>query len=413
MLSVCVSGSASFKNQIKNRIQPLFEEGYFDYREDPSCSHIIISEEENIKYEPSLYPEMYVFIEVLRGRDGRLSAAQNIAGKKTDCFELKDILSVLQGECLMIEILRERDRAISDLKKNALLWEDEQTTLVQNFENARDVQRAVMDKALNLKMFDVDMTYIPKSIISGDFVVAKEIFGKLFVFFGDVTDHGVYAGEYAASLVALASSYLDECSMYTADLQNFVSYMARAAFYYHGESEQSSCECVLCEINPAEKRASFCTFGGGTTSPIVIKPDGTVKRVFDTDDLEKIKPRLGDSCYEGGVEFKDLPGTVSVRFHPGDAVLFYTDGFSEMFSLKGTVKDQQYIYGVENMVSAATDACEKNGNFPSSIIRSVIRDISSYGVAGLEDSSKIENMVGDDATMYCVRLKVPSEVTER
>ena len=46
MLKVLVWGDSSFTNQIKNRIQKLFESGKFSYTHDPGVADIIISEEE-------------------------------------------------------------------------------------------------------------------------------------------------------------------------------------------------------------------------------------------------------------------------------------------------------------------------------------------------------------------------------
>ena len=402
MLKVLVWGDSSFTNQIKNRIQKLFESGKFSYTHDPGVADIIISEEEFPESEKT--GRVSVYIEVLKGPDGKMCAAQQVAGEKTDVFLLKDLSSVLQGTILMVELLSEEKKQYIQVKKNAEELDIEQKGLVKNLKNAKQVQQHVMEESRGLKNYDTSLRYMPKFIISGDFVVAKEIFGKLFVFFGDVTEHGVYAAEYAASLVSLAKGYFDGCSQINASLEQFMMYMARAAFYYHGGCAQSSCECVLCEIDESSDMAKCATFSGGNISPIIATKDGKVRVVFDETVVDSIKPRLGDIFYEDNVAPQNLPGIITTPFRPGDSALFYSDGYSELFN--GENKDQMCTYGVQNMEKSVKDACEKGDNSPEKIISTIEKDISSYGVRGLSESSEIKDMISDDATMFGIRRRL-------
>ncbi len=404
-LNIMIAGGLSFKNQVKNRIQDLYREGRFLYTEVAKDAQIVISEEDAF-FPKNEYPGIYVYIEVLKSPEGKLVAAQSVAGKKTDSFGLKDLPSVLQGSIFMVQLLMERDMEISTLKKNVGLWEDQESHIELNYKNAQKVQRYVMNRATKISGYETEFKYLPKSVISGDFVVTKKIFDKVFIFFGDVTDHGVYAAEYAASLVSLAENYLDSCSKFNADIRSFMSYMSRAAFYYHGDNEQSSCECIFCEINEKRDLVNFCTFSGGNITPIVISQNGEIKQVFNDSNVDVIKPRMGDFFYKNNNDFEDLPKIVTIRnYKKGDSILFYTDGFSELFSIRDAVKDQKNTYGGENMVNAVRDACERGDNSPSTIVNAVVNDIVSYGVAGLDENALIENMIVDDATMFCIRRK--------
>jgi serine phosphatase RsbU (regulator of sigma subunit) len=269
--------------------------------------------------------------------------------------------------------------------------------------------------------FSSEYVFLPKNEVSGDFLVTQKMpDGRTFIFLGDVTGHGFYSGAYASAMISAIRSYFDTCSMFGANLNQFAMYIARAAFYYHGGSEQSSCECVICEIDPSRNVANFVTFSGGNISPIIIKKSGKVKTVYslleddseesrtkNDETMKKITPRLGEPYYENNITFETMPGVFTERFCVGDTILFYTDGFSEMFSqVKKGLKDQAYVYGVDNMERAVKDAVSTKGNDPDVVVNAVISDISSYAVKGLSDSKRLENLIYDDATMFCIKREI-------
>ena len=400
MLEIFVSGGTPFKNQIKNRIQNLYESGRFIYTDNISSAQIVISEEDSAEIEKSgVVP--YVYIEVMRNQSGDICAAQQVTGEQVDSFLLKDLSSVMQSSILMTELLMEKDFQLNKLAEKESEYLEEIGSIGRSINNAIEIQRSVMEESLKVPGYQAELVYIPKCFISGDFVLAKKVENKMFIFFGDVTEHGMYAAEYAASLISLAKGYLDGCSKWNANIEQFMAYMSRAAFYYHGKNSQSTCECVFCEIDESLNVAKWGTFSGGNISPIIARKDGAVEPVFGLFNAECIKPRLGDAFYEDSTSLHNLPGIVTTKFFAGDSVLFYTDGFSELFS--GDKKDLLYAYGGENMTNAVKDACERNGNVPENIVEAVLNDLSSYGVGELSESSDIEDMIKDDATMYCIR----------
>ena len=278
MLNIKIAGSKYFCDQIKNKLEWMEDEGFFAYTEDSGEAAIIISEEESCFF----HPNVYIYIEVLRSADSdQLCAVQYIMGKKVEAFPLENLPYVLQGTIRMMALVIKKEQKISEMASKSFALEEDQKNTSGNLENFKRVQNSVTQEMKNIPGFETKLLYLPKNDVSGDFFVTKHMpDGKTFVFIGDVTGHGFYAGTYAATMVALARSYFDTCSMMGANLQNFALYIAKAAFYYHGGNEQSSCECVACEIDPKNNVANFITFSGGNISPIIIKKSGKVKTVY-------------------------------------------------------------------------------------------------------------------------------------
>ena len=402
MLGLKIAGSKWFCDQIKNKIERFENEGMFTYTNDSKEASIIISEEDACTNDPT----SYVFIEIMKDVEGKMCALQYVLGEKVETFLIEDLPAVLQGTIMMVGISLEKQAKIVELEKKIVEIQEEANGVFDNMKNFQMVQENVFKEMEPLGKFETKLIANAKSGVSGDFLVTKEMPGKTFVFMGDVTGHGVYAGAYAATLVALAKNYFNTCSLMNSNLKDFEMYMANAAFYYHGNCQQSSAECIMCEIDHKRNVATFSTFSGGNISPIIIKKDGRVKVVFGEDDYDKIKPRLGDNFYDGNVEFETMPGFITERFAVGDTLLFYTDGFSEMFSkTEFGDKDQNLVYGVENMEKAVKDAVLLKGNDPEVVVKAVVSDISSYGVKGLYDSKNLEDLIYDDATMYCIKRK--------
>lgn len=415
MLRIMINGSKHFCDQIKNKIEWMGEEGLFSYTDDKYEASIIVSEEDSCP----ITPNALVYIETIKNPEtGKLTVAQTIMGQKIEAFPIEDLPYVLQSTIRMMGLFLRKESKIAELSKKNFALEDYKMSVNDNLKNFKKVQNNVTSDLSELEDFETKLIYIPKDEISGDFLVTKKLLdGRTFIFIGDVTGHGFYAGAYAATLVALTKSYFDMCSITGADLQQFALYIARASFYYHGKCEQSSAECVVCEIDPRKNFVRFLTFSGGNISPILIKSNGTVKTIYtlkeevtETDKrnneevMSKIKPRIGEPFFEDNLTFDSMPGVFESRFCVGDTLLFYTDGFSEMFSqTEGGKKDQSFVYGVENMERAVKDAVSLKGNDPEIIVNSVVSDISSFGVKQLGESKALKDLIYDDATMLCIK----------
>lgn len=420
MVRILIKGSKHFCDQVKNKVEWMENEGLCSYTDDLEGASIVVSEGDACPYS-SLSSSVLVYIETVNDiNTNEISVAQTVMGTKIESFPISNLPHVLQNTILVVSMLITKERRVGELVKQCgELLELKQET-EKSLKKFRGVQESVSMDLSELEDFDTKLLYIPKNEISGDFLVAKKwLDGRTFLFLGDVTGHGIYAGAYASTLIAATKSYFDTCSVSGADLQQFALHIARSSFYYHGGCNQSSAECVVCEIDPKKNLARFLTFSGGNISPILIKQNGEVKTIYTLMDedseeavrnneevMQKIKPRIGEPFFEDNLTFDAMPGIFEERFCVGDSILFYTDGFSEMFShTDGGKKDQSFVYGVENMERAVKDAVALKGNGPEVVVNSVVSDISSFGVKQLGESKALKDLIYDDATMLCIRRK--------
>lgn len=396
---VFVNGSRTFQNQIMNQLQDMEQRRYFSYTQNIEDAFIIISEG---TIDTRMYPKCYSKIEVVEAPTLEKIAFQQVGKNRTASFPMRDLPAIMQSTILMMWIIYKKDEEISIQKDrlSKLLEEDNENEI--NQKTSRIVQLKVASDALNLPGFDTDLIYIPKNQVSGDYVLAEKVFDKVFIMIGDVTGHGSYCGTYAASLIAEAKGFLRTASPMTANLRSFASYMSEASFFYHGDSDRSSTENVFCEIDLKKNIAYFCTFGGGSITPVIIRKNGKVEKVFTAEEQGQILPRMGDTLYED--DDAPLPVVLSFYFDPGDAVLFYTDGITELFCSQEE-KDIAYTYGPDNLIKSIKDVVSYLGNTPANIVKSIVSDVISYGVQGLETSTALESIVNDDATIYCIRRK--------
>lgn len=397
-----IQGSRNFKNQVMTQLQIMEQSGYFSYTDEFHNASIVVSEG---VVDISQYPRCYSKIEVIDETDKDTIIFQCVCNKKPYSYPLKDFNAVLKSTILLTSILCEKDKEIDFKDEQLLHFMEEDKEQEINLKNSRMVQFKVMNEALKISGFETDLVYIPKGQVSGDFVISEEIFDKIFIFFGDVTGHGSYSGTYGVSLISLAKGFLRNASPMMANIRSLTNYMSKAAFFYHAGCEMSSAEVIFCEIDLKKNIASFCTFGGGTISPLIIRQNGKVEAVYTLENCECVLPRIGDTLYED--DDAPQPEIVTVgRFKEGDSILFYTDGITELFSKKKDgMKDFYYTYGPGNMITAIKDVVSLSGNHPEIINKAIISDVTSYGVRGLDTGATLESVINDDATLFCIRRK--------
>lgn len=401
MLGLMIAGSKEFTDQVKNRLEYGSREGgsalSFTYTNDIDDADIVVAE------EGAFYGEnkSIVYIEVKKGEDG-LFAEQTILKKKLAPMPVSDIGKVLQGMIVMVNHMTEEAKAMDSLLLFNKRLEDEAKNSMRELQEFHNVQQRVYEEAESLDGFSTKMLLFPFQKVSGDFLATGKVGDKSFVVIGDVTGHGYYAATYASIVTALVRSYFDTCPSYSADVLSLFFYLSKTAYCFHGESDESSGECVLCEIDHKTRTAKFCSFGGGMIPPIIVRKNGEVVVVFGEEDHERFVPRFGDHLVDDVVPFvKEIP------YRDGDAILFYTDGLLEVFSNIGKdgALDRKHEYGVANMMKVLKSASSLHGNTPDALVKAVIQDVGSYGTKSALEEVTFEEKLNDDATIFCIRKK--------
>lgn len=402
MLNISIIGNILFTDEIKGALQRCLPDKSYNWDVSPEYADLLIYEGHFSDFKE--YPDA-VFINI-----DTLDDKKHMYLKMLSADEYEIPISYFDRiVCSVFAVMSK----VRELKIALQIDEDELFELKAEHKNDElnrkaetEVQRNVMSEVFDVEDLETELIYIPKSEVSGDFVTTQKIFDKIFIFFGDVTGHGSYGGMYGASLISLAKGYLANASKMTANLQSFAIYLRDSAFFYHGGYEGSSSENIICEIDLKEHKASFCTFAGGTISPLIIKQNGKIITVYGEEEIMngKILPRMGDTIYE---DISPTPEPVVFDdIKAGDTILFYTDGITELFSTKSSESnDVAFTYGPEKLAKIIKETVSHKGNKPEVLVKSLVADVTSYGIKGLETGATLKDVINDDATIYCIRIK--------
>ena len=283
-----------------------------------------------------------------------------------------------------------------ELKNEQERTSDYETALLKSGE----AQKMIMLPRFKDEMFDIHVVYEPYRDVSGDVLFIQKIYEKIFIMVADVTDHGYLAGMYGASLYALANNYVQHSSVMEQSVDAWSQYMVKASkmFQPYGLDignpmmVRFTANALFCIIDTKECKASFTFYGSGQEPPIIVK-GGHSAKIFSISD--GIGAPLGDLETPAKVHKK--------KFFPGDSIIFFTDGATEIFANATEDKDVQKIYSVEKIEKSANAALSNKKKSPKDIIEFILKDASAYSIAeDLESDANMPNIT-DDLTIMCIK----------
>ncbi len=262
----------------------------------------------------------------LRGRRQQLERAVKRVGPLPDMTRLlAEVDAALQrfadgtyGLCEVCHDTIEADRLGADpLLRLCLdhLSQPERRALELDLEMARRIQSALLPQPeLRLPGWDVHYCYQPLGAVSGDTcdLVRAGSSGEFHLLFGDVAGKGVAASLLMANLQAIFRT-LAGTGLPLEEL------MERANHIFCEATLPSSYATLVCARGWADGRLEVCN--AGHCPPLLLR-NGAVEALPPTG------LPLGLFC-DGGYQPE------KIRLAPGDAVVFYTDGFSEAQNSEG------------------------------------------------------------------------------
>lgn len=251
------------------------------------------------------------------------------------------------------------------------------------------------------KYFDIAVHYQPKSMVSGDILIYYELFDRVYIIIGDVTDHGYHAGLYGASLASIIRSYLLLVSEFSLTLEGLVDFVKKSSHFVNlkvnKEQSAENATMLFCEINKTTHKISFYNCGHGGETPIITRKNG------DTFLVENniIDPPIGSIGEEKTITSKEKITTLD--FNQGDGIIVYTDGITEIFSIgDNDHKDATYIYNNDRLEASIKYQVDKHEYTARSILNGIIKDAESYSIGiNLNDellTTNVEN-ASDDITV--------------
>lgn len=169
--------------------------------------------------------------------------------------------------------------------------------------------------------------YIPHDIVGGDYYAIEKLDADRYGFLlSDVTGHGVAAALYTMYLNSLWKSNFG----LIVKPSEFARAVSASLYELMKEDEPFAAGvCGVFDFNRGELRIA----GAGNPPGFLIRSDGTWER------LEASGLPLG--CFEGATY-----NETAVRIQPGDCVLFFTDGATEISDANGGYLDEDGLEAV-------------------------------------------------------------------
>ena len=192
----------------------------------------------------------------------------------------------------------------------------DETDRVSNLEFARKIQEHLMPKAMpQTGTIRFDVRYYPHDLIGGDFFDIRHLEpGRYGVLVADVSGHGVSAALYTMWLKSMGDTFADVA----ADPARFLGSISRELGRL--SLDESFATAVYAVVGAESCEITYTN--AGHPAPLHFRADGEVGQ------LKATGLPLGISDDAGyGVE--------TIRFEPGDLLLCYTDGVTEVTDDRG------------------------------------------------------------------------------
>ena len=265
------------------------------------------------------------------------------------------------GTCVVCQGTVEQERLIANpLARVCLdcLSTEERRALEGDLELASTVQRGLLpQKATRFGDWHIHYEYKPAGAVSGDYcdlILPLESDGKLVFLLGDVAGKGLAAALLMTHLHAMFRSLAN------------VSSQSKTNGGLDLEKLLGTANRVFCESTFAGQYATLVVGRAGKSGEIEIASAGHLPAVMVTRDGVK---QIHATGLPLGM-FSTSPYSVQrARMEPGDSLLLYTDGISEVRNPTGTE------YGMKRLASVAG---ERHGWVPQELLAACMRDIAGY-----------------------------------
>ena len=263
-----------------------------------------------------LFPDSRSELDVPLVRGDRILGVISLESRKRGAFGLHHL-----------ELLRAFAGQAAVAIENALLLDElvEKRRLEQELRVAREVQRALLPKGLpRLKGYSLFAVTVPSGAIGGDLYDVVEFADRsVALAVGDVSGKGTPGAILMATLYSTYRGLLRrgfEPGKLMRRLNNLL---------VERLDQESFATFFLSVLDPPRRRLRYSN--AGHNPPLLVREDGTVERLVD-----------------GGAVLGFVPGlsyiTAEVELQPGDVLVMYTDGVTEVTDSKDE------LFGEERLI---------------------------------------------------------------
>lgn len=283
-------------------------------------------------------------------------------------FTKKEFLNCIQEWAEILEELINRESKEMILKEQLEEKRAQVRGYQQRLEMASQLQTQFM-KPPTIEGYQTAWYFQSADGMSGDFCIIKEIKERLFIVIGDVVDHGIQAALYGTALKSLILSYF-EVYRDQSDLTSLLMFLRNTKDVCNATDIPYVATAILCEIDRSTNMVSLINCGHPL--PILVKDNQVAMIDFYESDI--VRP-LGENTDEVPTK-----GPVQIPFAPNDALMFYTDGITEVFRGGDKTKDMMNIYSSDRLLSSVEHEITRKEWSPYTILNGVLGDIASYSI---------------------------------
>lgn len=375
-----------------------------DYEDD----FLILITDHKLDYDDEEDPIFIIY--VLPEENEEISSSEKRVILYQKDLRESELASKIEELTLMLMSQTKQSRVVQDLSKQII----EKGSIVDDYkkkmEEAQYAQQTIMTPPTSMGDFETYTVYVPFRTISGDVLFVKQVYDKIFIMIADVTDHGYLAGMYGSTLYALANNYVQTSSLIDQNVNMWANYMQKTARMFYPENidkenkvklnDLLTANATFAIIDKSKNCVDMCFCGSGGEPPILVKSGQNTKA-----EMIRIDPTNGVSAPLGNGSI--LVPSKRKKFYPGDQLIFYTDGATEIFldSADTGEKDTKKIFSSDKIVKSVNEALFKKKTKPNELVDFILNDAAAYSIsADISKNKDIPNL-DDDITIFCIKWR--------
>ncbi len=164
----------------------------------------------------------------------------------------------------LFKTISEKNKVISKQKKElevyVLMLRDKNKQITDSIKYAKGIQKAIFSRNLNLPqvLSDYFEIYLPRDIVSGDFIFSSKLAGKIYLALGDCTGHGVPGAFLTIIGYNLMNHILN--SLHITDPEQIILKLNQSFYEILNQAETSNFDGLdvgLCVVDQKEKSLVF------------------------------------------------------------------------------------------------------------------------------------------------------------
>lgn len=339
----------------------------------------------------------------------------NITVMKVGDFTESDLALALSKEIEKIAIEKNEADEVLLLTARAADAEASAESMASEQAQVKRYQKLLVEQtkgALSTAGFDCAAYYKPYATASGDVLLAVPYGDSVYVMLADATNHGTMAALTASMLRVTAKMYFQTTPVQKVNIRGWAEHIVESFSSYSTGNTifdigKMSSTVTLVSLSKRARRAEFVFFGTADISPVIVRGGAAVPLLAGVD-LPKILPPLGDFELDNSMSVRELTvvedfviNSVLAEFLPGDALVLYSDGLSDVKKDCDDFMGQSERYLNDKLAPVLTRAAS-SGADAEGLVQALVRDAAAFSTTQLLSEESVVPESTDDVTILSI-----------